>query len=65
VVVDESDHHMRRRSTSGFAKYADARRSISLARRSSKLSRSSCLRRWRSLVVSPGRVPWSRSAWRT
>src|SRR5215470_12432070 len=65
VLVDEADHHLCRRSSSALAKYADARRRISLARRSSKFSRSSCLRRSRSSVVRPGRFPASRSAWRT
>jgi hypothetical protein len=65
VRVDEIDHHLCRRSSSALAKYADASRRISLARRSSTFSRSSCLRRSRSSVVRPGRLPASRSAWRT
>src|SRR5206468_8180307 len=65
LLVDERDHHFARRSSSAFAKYADARRRISFARRSSTTSRSSCFSRARSSDVSPGRLPWSRSACRT
>jgi hypothetical protein len=43
-----------RRSSSAFAKYADASRRISFARRSSAFSRSSCLDRVRSWAVRPG-----------
>src|SRR5262245_43277793 len=56
---------MSRRSSSAWAKNAAAFFRISLARRSSKFSRSSCLSRCRSSVVRPGRRPWFRSAWRT
>lgn len=38
VEVDEGGHHLRRRSSSAWAKKADALRSISLARRSSRFS---------------------------
>src|SRR5688572_5199409 len=65
VLLDEADHHLCRRSSSALAKYAEASRRISLARRNSKFSRSSCLRRSRSSLVSPGRWPASRSACRT
>src|SRR5690606_20963443 len=65
VLVDELDHHFRRRSSSACAKYADALRRISLARRSSRFSRSSSLMRPRSSVLRPPRRPLSRSAWRT
>jgi len=58
-------HHVARRSSSAFAKYADASRRISFARRNSTFSRSNCLNRARSSVVSPGRRPASRSARRT
>ena len=58
-------HHFGRRSSSAWAKNADAFRRISFARFSSKFSRSSCFNRWRSSVVRPGRWPASRSAWRT
>src|SRR3954451_22142449 len=65
MIVNEADHHFGRRSSSACAKYADAFRRISFARRSSRLSRSSSFSRWRSSVVSPPRCPMSRSAWRT
>src|SRR5437899_1057750 len=65
MIVDERDHHFARRSSAAWAKYADAFLRISFARRSSKLSFSSCFRRARSSVVRPGRWPVSRSAWRT
>ena len=41
VIVDEGDHGLNRRSSSAWAKYADALRRISLACRSSRFSRSS------------------------
>jgi hypothetical protein len=41
IGVDEPHHHLSRRSSSACAKYADALRKISLARRSSFTSRSS------------------------
>ena len=65
VRVDEQLHSFGRRSSSAWAKYADALRRISFARRSSRFSRSSALSRSRSALVSPGRRPWSRSACRT
>jgi hypothetical protein len=43
--VDERHHHLPWRSSSAIAKYADALRKISLARRSSLTSRSSILSR--------------------
>src|SRR5205085_6305585 len=63
--VDEGDHGLNRRSSSAWAKYADALRRISFACRSSRFSRSSALMRSRSSVVAPGRMPRSRSARRT
>lgn len=57
VGVDESHHHLGRRSSSAWAKKADALRKISFTRRSSRTSRSSCLRRSRSSLVRPGRIP--------
>src|SRR5690625_804924 len=63
--VNERRHFFGRRSSSAWAKYAEALRSISLAWRSSRFSRSSALMRSRSSVVGPGRMPWSRSACRT
>src|SRR5262245_55965697 len=65
VLVNEGDHHFGRRSSSAWAKKAAALRRISLARFNSRFSRSSSLRRSRSVLVSPGRLPWSRSACRT
>src|SRR5690606_1251591 len=65
VLIDIGDHHLRRRSSSAWAKKADAVRRISFARRSSRFSRSSSLSRSRSLVVIPPRRPWSVSARRT
>src|SRR5690606_2123408 len=62
VLVDERHHHFARRSSSACAKYADALRRISLARRSSRFSRSSSLSRSRSWLVRPGRCP--ASLWR-
>ena len=57
VFVDERDHHFGRRSSSAWAKYADALRRISFAWRSSRFSRSSSLSRSRSSLVRPGRCP--------
>src|SRR5262249_61753262 len=65
VLVDERHHYFGRRSSSAWAKKAAALRRISLARFNSRFSRSSCLRRSRSVLVSPARLPWSRSACRT
>src|SRR5262245_50262609 len=62
MLVDEGDHYFGRRSSSAWAKKAAALRRISLARFNSKFSRSSCLRRSCSELVSPARLPWSRSA---
>ena len=45
MIVDERDHGLNRRSSSAWAKYADALRRISLACRSSRFSRSSALSR--------------------
>ena len=65
MFVHEGHHHFTRRSSSAWAKYADAFRRISFARLRSRFSRSSSLRRWRSSVVRPGRRPVSRSLCRT
>src|SRR5690606_2682953 len=65
VVIDEGLHRFERRSSSAWAKYADALRRISLAWRSSRTSRSSCLMRSFSVVVMPSRRPVSRSCCRT
>ena len=53
MIVDERDHGLDRRSSSAWAKYADALRRISLACRSSRFSRSSALSRSRSSLVRP------------
>src|SRR5215213_804847 len=63
--VDEGDHGLDRRSSSAWAKYADAFLRISLAWRNSRFSRSSARMRSCSAVVGPARRPWSRSVWRT
>src|SRR3954467_10920838 len=65
VTVDEGNHRLNGRSSSAWAKYADALRRISLAWRSSRFSRSSALIFVLSSVVVPPRRPWSRSACRT
>lgn len=65
VIVDELDHHLPRRSSSAWAKYAEALRRISLACFNSRFSRSSALIRSRSEVVVPSWRPASRSACRT
>ena len=65
VCVDEPRHVLGRRSSSAWAKYADALRRISFARRSSRFTLSSALKHSRSALVSPGRRLWSRSACRT
>jgi hypothetical protein len=57
VLVDERAHHFVRRSSSAWAKYADALRRISLAWRSSRFSRSSARMRSCSAVVGPARRP--------
>jgi len=51
VSVDERHHHLPWRSSSACAKYAEAFRRISFARRSSLTSRSSALTRSRSLTA--------------
>ena len=67
MVGDELDHRgdVLRRSSSAWAKYANAFRRISFARFSSRTSRSSSFNRSRSLVVRPGRCPASRCTCRT
>src|SRR5207253_4097985 len=62
MLVHEGHHHFGRRSSSAWAKYADAFRRISLARFKSTTSRSSTFNRCRSSVVRPGRFPPSCSA---
>src|SRR4029453_2466969 len=65
VLIDEGHHHFARRSSSAWAKNAAAFFKISLARFSSNTSRWSRFNSARSSVLSPGRSPRSRSAWRT
>src|SRR5207237_9711306 len=62
LIVDERDHGLCRRSSSAWAKYADALRRISLACRSSRFSRSRAFSRAAISVVTPGARPLSRSA---
>src|SRR5919198_3033757 len=64
VGVDVGDHLLGRRSSSA-AKKAEALFRTSLARRSSRFSRSRAFRRSRSSLVRPGRRPSSTSARRT
>src|SRR5712692_3570529 len=61
VGVDEA-HYFGSRGSSSRAKKPAAALRISLARRSSRTSRSNSAMRWRSSVVSPGRSPLSISA---
>ena len=61
MLVDEGLHGLERRSSSAWAKYALALRRISLAWRSSRTSRSSCLdplllRRSSARRAGPGRA---------
>ncbi|KAF0183725.1 MAG: hypothetical protein FD164_698, partial [Nitrospirae bacterium] len=65
VFIDKRRHYLRPRSNSAWAKKADALRNISLARFSSRFSRSNALRRSRSVLVRPPRIPWSISDRRT
>ena len=61
----KSDHQFGRRSSSAWAKKAEALRKISFARLSSRFSRSRSFNRCRSSVVGPARLPSSCSARRT
>ena len=65
MIVHERFLCLKGRSSSAWAKYAEALRRISLACRSSRFSRSRALTRSRSAVVGPSRTPSSRSACRT
>ena len=62
VRIDKAFQFFKRRSSSAWAKNALAVFRISLARRSSLFSRSSCLSRSRSDVVRPSRWPPSTSS---
>jgi hypothetical protein len=63
MLFDEGNHLRNGRSSSAWAKYADAFFRISLAVRSSLTSRSSSLMRAFSSLLGPLRSPASRAAW--
>ena len=65
MIVDERDHGLNRRSSSAWAKYADALRRISLACRSSRFSRSRAFIFSESSLGTPARFPLSISAFFT
>src|SRR6476646_323313 len=65
MIIDERDHGFTRRSSSAWAKYADALRRISFACRSSRLSRSSAFSRSAISVGTPARAPLSTCAFLT
>src|SRR3546814_13733331 len=62
MLINETDHRLNGRSSSAWAKYAEALRRISLAWRNSRFSRSSALRRSASSVGTPARLPLFTSA---
>jgi hypothetical protein len=62
VLINEGDHRLNGRSSSAWAKYAEALRRISLACRSSRFSRSKDFNRSAVSVVTPAPVPLSTSA---
>src|SRR5512144_2107209 len=62
ILIDELQHHRPRRSSSAWAKNAAAWRKISLARRSSRFSRSNAFSRSCSSVLSAWPCRCSRSA---
>src|SRR5436190_10940980 len=65
MIIDERDHGFTRRSSSAWAKYADALRRISFACRSSRFSRSSAFSFSAISVGTPARLPLSTSAFFT
>src|SRR5690348_6947679 len=65
MIIDEGDHGLNRRSSSAWAKYADALRNISLACRSSRFSRSRAFSRSATSLGMPTRAPLSTSAFFT
>ena len=65
MIIDEGDHGLNRRSSSAWAKYADALRNISLACRSSRFSRSTAFSRSATSLGMPIRAPLSTSAFFT
>src|SRR5258708_35074879 len=65
VIVDEGNHGLNRRSSSAWAKYALALLRISLACRSSRVSRSRAFSFVATSVGTSARTPLSRSAFFT
>src|SRR5262249_19548699 len=65
MIIDERDHGFTRRSSSAWAKYADALRRISFACRSSRFSRSKAFSFSAISVGTPARLPLSTSAFFT
>src|SRR3981189_1037672 len=65
MIIDERDHGFTRRSSSAWAKYADALRRISFAWRSSLFSRSKAFSFSAISVGTPARLPLSTSAFFT
>src|SRR6187551_4078269 len=65
VIVNERDHRRNGRSSSAWAKYADALRRISFACRSSRFSRSRAFNFSAMSVGTPARLPLSTSAFFT
>src|SRR5690554_3150855 len=65
MLVDKGDHRFSGRSSSAWAKYAEALRRISLACRSSRFSRSRALSFSATSLGTPARRPPSTSAFFT
>jgi hypothetical protein len=65
LIVNEGDNGLYRRSSSAWAKYADALRRISFACRSSRFSRSRAFILAAMSEVRPGLCPLSTSAFFT
>ena len=65
VIVNEGDHRLSGRSSSAWAKYADALRRISLACRSSRFSRSKAFIFSATSLGTPATTPLSISAFLT
>src|SRR6476620_7657355 len=65
MIIDERDHGFTRRSSSAWAKYADALRRISFACRSSRFSRSRAFSFLATSVGTPARLSPSTSAFFT
>src|SRR5260370_8004815 len=60
VIVDEGNHGLNRRSSSAWAKYPPALRRISLARRSSRFSRSRAFSFFPTHLGTPAPTPLPR-----